>query len=567
MDDKLDNPPGGFVCPLAFGLIEVKGPDAARFLQARTTNDVLALQNGCGQQSCLLDRKAHVEAIFSLHRLNDSYWVVAESGQISIIVEQLERFVFNEKVELVDWTGKGRFAFVAGLAGRKLLLSATAGSQLPPLHPLDVAAVELWGLPGLLFKKTVTGHDGFFVWWEAAKSQALEENLQKTAAEIGLAELPYNYLESARVESGLLRGGLDVTNDNLLPETGLEEEAVSYTKGCYLGQEVIARIKTFGAPRRGICGLVFEPGFESQLPADAVVTTGGKEIGRLKSSAFSTNLDRVIAFAYLMKEYRVPGGKLTVTIDDAEHEVTVSLLPFTKPQSGEEESRRLYEMALTAFTTDEMKAIELLQDALVWNPVNADGYEMLGVILSRHDRIDEAIALMKKLEELDPNSVMAHANLSVFYMQKGDKEAAEEEKALAMSIRMQQLAREVDEKKSEEVAEKQKQEEALARMEMFKQVLEIDPEDLLANCGLGSIHVELSQYDKAIPLLEKAIEIKPTHSVAYLALGAAYSGAGERERACDVYKRGIEVASKRGDMTPLKEMQAGLHRLEQSMPS
>lgn len=196
-----------------------------------------------------------------------------------------------------------------------------------------------------------------------------------------------------------------------------------------------------------------------------------------------------------------------------------------------------------------------MREAIELNPTFADAYEALGVILSRHEQYDEAIALMQKLEALDPESIMAHANLSVFYMQQGNKELAEEEKAKAMSIRMAQVAREFAEKQQNEKDKQQQRQEAEHRMGMFKQVLEIDPDDLLANHGMGSAFVELEDYESALPFLRKALEIKPSHTVAYVALGKALEALGDKDAALKTYEDGIAVASKRGDMTPMKEMQ------------
>jgi tetratricopeptide (TPR) repeat protein len=93
------------------------------------------------------------------------------------------------------------------------------------------------------------------------------------------------------------------------------------------------------------------------------------------------------------------------------------------------------------------------------------------------------------------------------------------------------------------------------RMEMFKQVLAIDSEDLLANYGYGSCLTDLGEPDKAIPFLEKAIAIKPTHTVAYLSLARAYKALGNAEKLAQTIEKGIEVASKRGDLSPLNEME------------
>ncbi len=194
--------------------------------------------------------------------------------------------------------------------------------------------------------------------------------------------------------------------------------------------------------------------------------------------------------------------------------------------------------------------------------LHADSYEMLGVMLGKRGQLDEAIALMKKLEQIDPESVMAHANLSLFYVQQGDKDKAEEEKALAMSLRMQQATREMGQQQEKQDEKKRKQEENLQRMEMFKQVIAIDAEDLLANFGLGNLYVELEQYEQAIPLLKKAIAVKPDYTAAFLALGLALQGNSQYAEAIEIYKDGIAVASKRGDFEPMNKMKEKLTFLE-----
>lgn len=557
---------GGYACPADFGLIEVSGPEAGKFLQSRTTNDVLELQSGQGHLSCLLDRKGHIEAFYTLHRCEDVFWLVAERHQIAEILNQLDKYLFNSKATVTDYSNRGQLAAVQGFLTKKLLVRATQADALPMLGEYGIAKLELWGFPALLIQRSLTGEDGYLIWCENSHTDRLMSSLRQAAEELSMPELSVEDLDIARVEAGLPKYGTDMSLENLLPETGLEEQAVSYTKGCYLGQEVIARIKTFGAPRRGLCGLRFADRVNQSLSPGAAILLSTKEIGTLQSNKFSPILKQTIALAYLNKEHRIPGERLCVEISGGSYEVEVVLLPIYEPPSLDDRVGSLYEEALAEFATgDESRSIALLQDALILNPLHADCYEALGVILSRQDKLEDAVQVMKKLAELNPQSVMAHANLSVFYMQQGDKEAAEEEKAIAMSIRMQQIAREVDQKRKDEETQKEKREAALARMEMFKQVLEIDNEDLLANAGLGSIYVELEEFEQAVPYLLKSIEVKPTHSMSYVALGAAYSGLNRWDEATKTYRQGIEVAAKRGDMTPLKEMQLQLAKVEQSI--
>lgn len=554
---------GAYMLPAAYGLIEVSGPDAVRFLQSRTTACVDSLQSGSGHANTVLDRKAHVEGCFTLHRLGETFYLVAETGQIGDLAGHLERYLFNDKVDLSDRTESGCFLAIQGIASGELLALAT-GQEAPGAGAqFSIGQIEFYGHPALSINRSITGEEGFLIWLDRASARQLEARLREDAEVLHCVSLSDAALQIARVEAGLLQYGTDITAEYLLPETGLEETSVSYTKGCYLGQEVIARIKTFGAPRRGIVGLLLPAGEKHSFPLDAAISINGSEIGSIKSNVYSYLLGRTIAFAYLYKEYRRPGDTLQLQIGKDALSAEVCCLPFYTAASRQERAHAIYDQAMSEFASgDEIRAVAMLEQALRLDPLAQDCYETLGVMLSRHDRLDEAIVLMSKLVALEPNSVMAHANLSVFYMQKGDKEKAEEEKAIAMSIRMQQLAREVDLKKQEEEAQRQNREESLRRLDMFKQVLEIDSEDLLANYGLGSIHVELQEFAEAIPFLSKAIAVKPTHSVAYLALGKAYQGLNQLKQARKTYEDGIAIASKKGDMTPLKEIQGRLAMLE-----
>jgi predicted Zn-dependent protease len=119
-------------------------------------------------------------------------------------------------------------------------------------------------------------------------------------------------------------------------------------------------------------------------------------------------------------------------------------------------------------------------------------------------------------------------------------------------------AREATVTKQKEAESKQNRQAVLDRMNMFKQVLGIDPEDLLANYGYGSCLVELQEFQNAVPYLQKAIAVKPMHTVAYVALAKAYEGLSNKKEMTSILEQGIEVASKKGDLVPLKEMQTML---------
>ena len=544
---------GGFCLLDHFGIIELSGADSRPFLQARLSNDLNALKPGQGQLTSLLDRKAHVVALFVLLQLEDTrYWLLMESDQIPTVLQQLDAYHFAEKVEysrrddLRLWTVQG--------PQTDRLFSAIAASKSRPVREYDTVAQD--GFTAI--RRSLAGDTGF-VFAFARNDDKRKLDLETEARALHMVPLSPEALAVSRVEAGILQYGIDVTDEQLLPETGLEHEAASYSKGCFQGQEVLARIRTFGAPRRGLVGLTFDAASTATFPLNTSCRIDGTEVGTIKSNVWSPTFKRTVALAYVLREHRVPDAMLSLSIGDVEFHVKVTPLPFYNTEVRKENARAIYQKGLSEFATgSEQQAVELLKEAIALDPVFADAYESLGVVLSRHNRLDEAIALMKTLAELDPDSIMAHANLSVFYMQQGNKEAAEEEKAQAMSIRMSKLAREMAQAKEQESERQQKREDAQQRLEMFKQVLEIDAEDLLANAGLGGVYVDLEQYENAVPYLKKALEIKPQHTVAYLALAQAYENLKLVPEAIDIYKAGIAVAAQRGDLAPMKDMQARL---------
>jgi folate-binding protein YgfZ len=348
---------------------------------------------------------------------------------------------------------------------------------------------------------------------------------------------------------------------HILPETGLEHTSVSYHKGCYIGQEVIARIKTYGSPAFALMGIILDG---DALPAmNATIKIKTKKIGVVKSSAYSPSLGKVIALAYLQKDFRSPNQTYEVNLNDTPAKITTCLLPFYQTAGKTERAKQLHQQALTLFKKEENldKPITLLREAIALDPKYAAGYEALGVMLSKQNKLDEAIALMKRLAEIDPQEIMAHTNLSIYYMQQGRIEDAEMEKAEATAIQFEKLVEENQAKRAREKQSVQEKEERERQEEMFHKVLEIDPIDQVANFGLGSIYLETGKLEEALPPLKTVVEHYQDHSAAYLVLGKTLEKLSRKEEAAEVYKKGIEAASKKGDLMPLKDMQTRLNQI------
>jgi aminomethyltransferase len=177
------------------------------------------------------------------------------------------------------------------------------------------------GGPVRVIRRSETGGPGFQCWTVAFHAPALWEALVKAGARPAGAEA----LDALRVEAGIPWYGRDVDETVILPETRLEG-FVSYNKGCYIGQEVVARVKYRGHVNRALSGLVLDG---DRLPASgARVVAEGKEIGRITSAVHSIALGKPIALGYVRREHFAPGTRVVVEDDSGPIPARVAELPF-----------------------------------------------------------------------------------------------------------------------------------------------------------------------------------------------------------------------------------------------
>jgi Flp pilus assembly protein TadD len=292
-----------------------------------------------------------------------------------------------------------------------------------------------------------------------------------------------------------------------------------------------------------------------------IETQDGKQIGEIASRTLSVELQAPIAFAYLDAVHRTPGTQLVFKGRDGMGllKARVVLLPFYAAPDVKARVAYLHDRAIRSFSKhQDEQATALLEEALRLDPTYRDAYEALGVILGRSERYHEAIDLFKRLEEIAPNEPMVHTNLSLFYMRLGDKDAAEKEKTKATVKQFGKFADEAAAKRQADEERQVRMAEARRKQTMFLEVLEIDPEDPIALFGLGNVHLTLEAPAEAAPYLEKALSAQRDNSPVYLTYGKVLEQLGRREEAIEIYRQGMAVASKKGDLMPLKEME---HRL------
>ena len=543
-------------------LISAKGKETFSFLQSQTTNDVLQMQVGQGQNSAVTDRQARLIANFSIHRMGeDEALILVENSLKDILLNHLESYHFREEVQFTALNCR-----LLALQGPKssLILEKVFENQKLPDKPNDTSQVILGEHLINLIIKSLTGEEGQILCFP----NELEDELTQLILKSDSPPIKVNEVarEVLRIEAGIPIYDTDIDKKNILPETGLEHTSVSYNKGCYIGQEVIARIKTYGAPNFALMGLTVEGVLTP--PYNGTLKLGDKKIGTIKSSVRSVTLDKVITLAYLHKEHRSPDIEMEATIDDKPFKVKTCLLPFYQAQTRKDHSNKALHQALQLYKEqdDLNQPIALLRESIELDPKNADAYEALGVFLAKQDKLDEAISLMKRLVEINPQEIMAHTNLSVYYMKQNRIEDAEFEKAEATALQFEKAIEKNMANKLKKKEEEQKKIEMEERVGMFKQVLEIDPQDQVANFGLGSIYLETGRYEEGLEPLKTVIEAHRDYSAAYLLLGKTWEKLSNREEAIEIYKLGIAAASKKGDLMPLKDMQNRMNQLLQSSP-
>ncbi len=221
-----------------------------------------------------------------------------------------------------------------------------------------------------------------------------------------------------------------------------------------------------------------------------------------------------------------------------------------------EEVSTLYNEALADFRHNQLDlAVQKLSQVLALDPSFDDAYEALSVILYNQKKYDEAAALLKKWMSLNPDSIMAHTNLSRCYVAKGMILEAEKEQAEARRLTW----------KAELKAKKQ-QMPAInyeEQIERFKQVIALDPKDVLGYFSLATAYLDSGNARDAADIFEKAIEVDPKHSSSYLGFGLALEQVSDREKAKQIYAKGIRIADELGDMIPLRKMESRLRILKE----
>jgi tRNA-modifying protein YgfZ len=261
----------------------ITGADRLRFLNGQITNDLRKTSETSAIEACVLNAKGKTDAHIYVSAPGDSFLVDVASDLRETLKIRLERYVIADDVRIEDVT-------------EQLSLFHVLSQQAPALEHGRIVSVRRFAEPG------------WDIWGDAAQHRV---SLEKLSSQRALCDS--NAAEIMRIEQGVPTWGRELTKDIIPIEANLEQRAIDYQKGCYIGQEVISRIKMSGQTNKRLCGLIslddlpLQPGMKLAAPSATV-----KEIGWITSATRSETIGKEIALGYVKRGFNNAGTKLDV---------------------------------------------------------------------------------------------------------------------------------------------------------------------------------------------------------------------------------------------------------------
>ncbi len=296
------------------GKVRAEGADCLRFLHGMVTNTIETLAENGGNYAAVTSARGQTLLDVWVHRLRDSIYMETEPGLATKLIETLDRYLIADDVTLSDESDIWSIWGVQGPRANELVdqVVGRVPADLPEHH---VIIREFEGTPIWVTARSYTGEPGFDL------RIAQNDSLRRALVAAGGTPIEWQVEEILRVEAGIPRYGTEIDESVVPLEAGLNH-AVDFDKGCYIGQEVIAKMHFRGRPRRYLTGLLLSV----NTPVCGNITVNDKTVGRVTTCVKSLHFNRVIALAIIRRGYHEAGQR--VLLDDGS-EAEVVNLPFT----------------------------------------------------------------------------------------------------------------------------------------------------------------------------------------------------------------------------------------------
>jgi aminomethyltransferase len=317
------------VLDLSFrGRLCLTGADRRRLLNGQVTNNVKDLETGQGCYACLVTAKGRMQSDLNIYCLRDELLLDFEPGLSAALAQRLEKYIVAEDVQVVEVALHCGLLSVQGPKAWAVVEGLGLGFELPA-KPMSFASVNDSTLGEMYcMNQPRVGTAGFDLFVPTPALGVVADKLVAATGVSGGRVCGWQALEMRRIEAGIPRFGADLDETNLPPEAGLDDRAISYTKGCYIGQEVIARVRTYGQVAKALRGLRLADGLKVLPKRGDKLYWGDKEIGYVTSALASPTLKTNVALAYVRREHNQIGDELILRTAEGESRARIVSLPF-----------------------------------------------------------------------------------------------------------------------------------------------------------------------------------------------------------------------------------------------
>ena len=307
------------------GRLRLTGADALDLLDRLSTNKLDDLAVGQGMYTVLTSNKGRIMDLLFVVRLDDHLMVFTGPENREKVAEWIDFYIFTEDVAVQDVTEDTVLVSLIGPEASSLV-GALVGGKTASLSQYGSAHASMGEAEVLVVRTDFARLPGYDLVVARARAGALWTELLNAGARQGVKPVGMDALEAVRVEQGVPTCGKELTEDANPLEADLLD-FISFNKGCYVGQEVVARLNTYEKVQRRLVGLTWEG--DGGQSADADISLDGKRVGTVTSEAWSPRMNKRIGLGYVRKAQAVPGMRLTTGSADGEVPVVVAALPFT----------------------------------------------------------------------------------------------------------------------------------------------------------------------------------------------------------------------------------------------
>lgn len=304
------------------------GSDRVRYLHGQVTNNIKKLRLGEGCYAALVTAKGRMQSDLNVYCLSEELLLDFEPGLSGSVRERLESYIVADDVQVIEVAAEYGLLSAQGPQASEVMKRLGIFGELPTepfqfTKTVDSTLGEIY-----LARHARLGIDGFDVFVPTHGLGAVADKMITGCKAIGGGPCGWQAIETCRIEAGIPRFGADMDETNLPQECGIEARAVSYDKGCYIGQEVLNRVHTMGHVNRALRGLVLDDN-QPELPGKGdKIFHQGKEVGFVTSAVRSPRWNKNLALGYVRKEAYQDGTVLVCKSQAGESAAIVTDLPF-----------------------------------------------------------------------------------------------------------------------------------------------------------------------------------------------------------------------------------------------